>query len=73
MRHSSKWIILSVIFLRSVCYGTSIVLVVSETGEYVVLATDSRQFDPSGKHKPTDATCKVIALDDTLFFNAGMS
>jgi hypothetical protein len=70
MRHS-RWIILSVILFQTLCYGTSIVVVVSETGEYVVLAADSRETETSGKRKPSDKVCKVMQLDDTLFFDAG--
>jgi hypothetical protein len=69
MRHACSWIVLSVLFLQT-CHGTSIVWVVSKTGEYVVLATDSRDFDPI-TGKSDDTVCKVIALDDTLFFNSG--
>ena len=71
MRHS-RWIlsILSVILLQTLCYGTSIVWVVSATGEYVVLAADSRMTGV-GALKSNNTTCKVIALDDTLFFNGG--
>jgi hypothetical protein len=69
MRHS-RWIILSVIFLQTLCYGTSIVLVVSATGEYVVIATESRNT-AVGTRSSDNRACKVIALDNTLFFNAG--
>jgi len=65
-----RWIILSA-FLVQACYGTSIVWVVSKTGDYVVLAADSREFDAMGKLKPSDRACKVIALDNTVFFNSG--
>lgn len=72
MRHSRLILsIVSVILLQTLCYGTSIVLVVSETGEYVVIAADSRQADISGKRKPSDKECKVIQLDNTLFFDSG--
>lgn len=72
MRHSRLILsIVSVILLQTLCYGTSIVLVVSETGEYVVIAADSRQADISGKRKPSDKECKAIQLDNTLFFDSG--
>jgi len=70
LHHVCRWIVLSA-FLIQTCHGTSIVWVVSETGEYVVLAADSREFDAMGKLKPSDRACKVIALDDTVFFNSG--
>lgn len=69
MRCGCRVIILSV-FLLEACYGTSIFLVVSKNGDYVVLASDSRLFDMK-RQKPSNDACKVIALDDTLFFNAG--
>jgi len=64
-----RWVILLV--LLQVCHATSIVWVVSKAGRYVVLATDSRDFDPITQ-KSDDTVCKVIALDDTLFFNSGV-
>jgi hypothetical protein len=69
VRHLCGWIVLSALLLQT-CHGTSIVWVVSETGEYVVLAADSRDFDPMTR-KSDDSVCKVIALDRTLFFNSG--
>jgi len=83
MRRTHRWVILSVLFLQVACHGTSIVWVIAETGEYVVLAADSRRFadirDPKFKSpdpkfrnlKSNNGECKVIALDDTLFLNAG--
>jgi hypothetical protein len=68
--HACRWIILSALLVQA-CHGTSIVWVVSETGEYVVLAADSREVDAMGRLKPSDRACKVIALDDTVFFNSG--
>ena len=68
--HACRWIILSALLIQA-CHGTSIVWVVSETGEYVVLAADSRQSDAFGRVQPNDRACKVIALDDTVFFNSG--
>lgn len=52
------------------CKGTSIVFVVSNTGEYVALAADSRNFD-SIAHRTNDEACKVIVLGaDTLFYES---
>ena len=75
MRHTYRCILASIAFLQ-LCHATSIVWVVSATGEYVVLAADSRHFadvrDPRYKNvKSNDKACKVIALDDTLFLNGG--
>jgi hypothetical protein len=76
MRHACRLMIVSVLLLQTVCHGTSIVFVISDTGEYVVLAADSRSsadiHDPKyGSLKSDDKACKVIALGDTLFLNAG--
>ena len=69
MRHACSWIILSVLFLQT-CHGTSIAIVVSKTGDYVVLAADSRGLEARTK-VPNNKMCKVIALDDIVLFNAG--
>ncbi len=69
MRRALKWVILSGLFLQA-CHGTSIVWVVSEKGDYVVLAADSREFDDLTQ-KPNSDACKVISFDDTVFFASG--
>jgi hypothetical protein len=81
MRHAWTWAILSVLFFQTLCHGTSIVWVVSQTGEYVVLAADSHRsvdiLDPKFKSpdprktEPNNHECKVIVLGDTLFFDSG--
>lgn len=76
MHRAYKWLFVSVLLFQNVCRGTSIVWVVSESGEYVVLAADSHRTadirDPKFKDlKSDDHQCKVIVLDDTIFFNSG--
>ena len=65
-----KWASCLLLLYHTLCFGTSIVIVVSATGDYVVVATDSRNA-ALGKALPNDDACKVIALDDTLFLNSG--
>jgi len=75
MRRACRSVIASLLLLQT-CHATSIVWVISETGEYVVLAADSRDLadvrDPKFAYvKTNDRVCKAIALGDTLFFNSG--
>jgi hypothetical protein len=69
MKQLCRWTIVLLLLLES-CGATSIVWVVSETGKYVVLAADSRDFNLITRESD-DKVCKVIALDDTLFLNSG--
>jgi hypothetical protein len=57
--------------LRNLQRGSLAVSIVSQNGDYVVTAADSRAVDAvDGRHK--DTTCKLIALGgDTLFFTTG--
>lgn len=75
VRLACLWILVIVIFLQ-MCHATTIIWVVSATGDYVVIATDSRMSatirDPRFKNeKSNNNNCKVIALDDTLFYDSG--
>jgi hypothetical protein len=69
MRHACGWLVLSVLLLQA-CHGTSIVWVVAQAGDYVVLAADSRTFSVR-RQQSSDHVCKVIALDRTIFFTSG--
>jgi hypothetical protein len=70
MRRVCRSLIASLLLFQA-CHATSIVSVVSHTGEYVVLAADSRDFHPKVLGKSNNCGCKVIVLGDTLFFNTG--
>jgi len=67
----------------SCAYGSSVVFVVSKTGDYVVIAADSRSLKATGDNNRSlemktmnpvhgNSECKIIALDgDTLFYETG--
>jgi hypothetical protein len=69
VRLACRCLMLAALFLQT-CHATSIVWVVSDTGDYVVFAADSRQFDVR-RQKAIDKVCKVVALDDSVFFTSG--
>jgi len=65
----AAWLTLSL--FTGTCYGTSIVYVISNDGQYVVFAADSRNVDPSNNITNNEA-CKVITLgNDTTFYESG--
>ena len=70
MQKAYRWIFVSVLFLQT-CGATTIVIVVSASGDYVVIAADSRGTYTIEKHEPNDRTCKLVAFNDTLFYNSG--
>jgi hypothetical protein len=62
-------LILTALAFPSLCQGTTIVFVISNNGDYVVLAADSRDFWSYGH--PSDSACKIVAFKDTLFYESG--